>query len=79
MTAKGIEQWIDNNHSTMAWMVLVSAVAMLAWVTKWSMAYSNSVEHGTGLDTGAVIAAVQVPVTFYAKWVFEVFAGIIKK
>lgn len=78
MTAKGIEQWIDNNHSTMAWMVLVSAVALLVWVTHWSMAYSY-VAQGTGLDTGAVIAAVQVPATFYAKWVFEVFAEIIKR
>jgi len=70
------EAWIDRNH---LWprAVVVTAVGMLLWVLHWSFQYANS-RTGAGADVALVIAAVQVPASFYAKWAFETYKDIIK-
>ena len=77
MTAKGVEQWIDRNHSTMAWIILMTALAMLLRVTEWSLAFAASSVR-TGVEIASITAAVQVPATYYAGWAFKTFAEMIK-
>ncbi len=72
----GIEAWMNRNH-VRSTSVLMTSVGMLMWVTWWSMKYANS-NGGTGADVALVIAAVQVPASFYAKWAFETFKDIVK-
>ena len=72
----GIEAWMNRNH-VRSTTVLWSSVAMLIWVTWWSMRYANS-SYDSGADVALVIAAVQVPASFYAKWAFETFKDIVK-
>ena len=72
----GWEAWIERNH---LWprAVVLTAIGMLVWVTNWSIQYANS-KTGAGADVALVIAAVQVPASFYAKWAFETYKDIIK-
>lgn len=69
-------EWIDRNH---LWprAVVATAIGMLGWVTWWSTLYANS-KTVAGADVALVIAAVQVPASFYAKWAFETYKDIIK-
>ena len=78
MTTKGVEQWIDRNHSTMAWMILITAILMLLRVTEWGMAFATS-SVKTGVEIAAITAAVQVPATYFAGWAFKTFAEMIKE
>ena len=72
----GCEAWIERNH---LWprAVVLTAIGMLVWVTNWSIQYVNS-KTGAGADVALVLAAVQVPASFYAKWAFETYKDIIK-
>ena len=79
MTDRGtgtLGEWIDKNH---LWprAVVLTAISMLTWVTHWSIQYANS-KNLAGADVALVIAAVQVPASFYAKWAFETYKDIIK-
>lgn len=74
--ARSVEDWLNRNHIRST-IVLIAAVGMLFWVTHWSMEFSRS-GLMPGLDMAAVIAAVQVPASFFAKWAFETYAGIFK-
>jgi len=69
-------EWIDRNH---LWprAVVLTAIGMLVWVTAWSIQYASS-KNLAGADVALVIAAVQVPASFYAKWAFETYKDIIK-
>jgi hypothetical protein len=72
----GFEAWVNRNHIE-ARLVVSIALVMLWWVTRWSFEFSSSSKFdGTG--TAAVIAAVQVPATFFIKWAFETWKDIIK-
>ena len=79
MTYWSIEEWLNRNHIRST-LVLVLSLAMLVWVTNWSMVFANTkVLNGSeGLGAAAVIAAVQVPASFFAKWAFEIFERIVK-
>ena len=57
--------------------VLISAIYFLWYVTQWSFGFAASkLYDGTG--TAAIIAAVQVPASFYAKWAFDTYKDIVK-
>lgn len=73
---QGLEAWLNRNHIKST-SVLLTSVAMLIWVTWWSMKYANSSVQ-SGADVALVIAAVQVPASFYAKWAFETYKDIVK-
>jgi hypothetical protein len=66
-----VEDWVTRNHVESR-LVLAIALFMLGWVTKWSMAFPVESKFD-GLGTAAIIAAVQVPATWfiqnaYATW-----------
>ena len=66
---QGFEAWMNRNHIRTT-TVLIVAIGMLLWVTWWSMKFASS-QAWTGLDgagAAAIIAAVQVPATYFAKW-----------
>lgn len=74
-----INSWIEKSHFRV--MVMIAfALAMLFWVTTWSMAYAASAlaVHANGMESAAVIAAVQVPASFFAKWACEIYERIAK-
>ena len=52
-------------------MLVVSSV-MLWKVSEWGMGFASSCVK-TGAELAAIIAAVQVPATFYAGWVFKMY------
>ena len=70
-------EWLEVNH---VWprAVVLTAIGMLVWVTHWSIKYANANVYSAGSDLALVIAAVQVPASFYAKWAFETYKDIIK-
>ena len=74
-----IERWIDKYHLRST-ATLALALWMLYWVTTWSMEYASNalVGRSSGTDVAAVIAAVQVPASFFAKWAFETFTNRVK-
>ena len=53
-------------------MLIVSGV-MLWRVSEWGMSFAASCLK-TGVEIAAIIAAVQVPATFYAGWAFKIYA-----
>ena len=79
MTYRSLEEWL-NRHHVRSTFVLMIALAMLVWVTHWSMDFANikALSGSEGVGVAAVIAAVQVPASFFAKWAFEVFERIVK-
>ena len=79
MTYRSFEEWL-NRHHIRSTFVLMIALSMLVWVTHWSMGFANSktLVGSEGVGVAAVIAAVQVPASFFAKWAFEVFERIVK-
>lgn len=70
------EAWVKKSHIE-GRMVVAIALGMLWWVTRWSFEFSH-VSKFDGTGTAAVIAAVQVPATFFIKWAFETWKDLIK-
>ena len=71
-----VTDWIQRNHIKST-AVLISAIYFLWYVTQWSFGFAASSKFdGTG--TAAIIAAVQVPASFYAKWAFDTYKDIVK-
>lgn len=52
--------------------MLIIAVVMLWRVSEWGMSFS-SISDKSGVDIAAIIAAVQIPATLYAGFVFKLY------
>ena len=66
-----IDQWLSRLRIRSTIMLVVSS--MMLWrVSEWGMTFAASCVK-TGVEVAAIIAAVQVPATFYAGWVFKMY------
>lgn len=68
--------WIVANHIESRLVVAV-ALVMLVWVTDWSFKFSASSKFD-GVGTAAVIAAVQVPATWFIQAAFNTWKDLTK-
>jgi len=73
---EGWEAWVNRNHIESR-IILALALVMLGWVTHWSMEFSTTSKFD-GLGTGAIIAAVQVPATWFIQNAYQTWRDIIK-
>ncbi len=72
MTSQKIEEVLERHHIRS--MILIAlAMYMLIDVARWGMLFAASSKL-PGLETAAIIAAAQVPATFFAGWVFKIYA-----
>ena len=62
------DQWLKKYRIFSRIMVIVGVV-MIWRLQEWGMAFAISSAR-TGVEIAAILAAVQVPATFYAGWAF---------
>lgn len=63
--------WIKR-HNILSLITNASALLMLNRVSEWGMAYANS-STKSGTEIALVIAAVGVPATSFAGWVYKTY------
>ena len=63
--------WL-NKYRVRSSLVLGIAIYMLVDIQRWGMSFASS-STLSGVETAAVLAAAQVPATFFAGWAFKVF------
>ena len=72
------ESWLTR-HKIRSTALLMTGVGTLIWVSEWSMKYADlaltlvASTKPTGSEIALIIAAVQVPVTSFAGWVFKIY------
>ena len=71
LSMNDIDKWLSRFRVRSTAMLIVSGV-MLWRVSEWGMGFAASCLK-TGVEIAAIIAAVQVPATFYAGWVFKMY------
>ena len=71
LSMNDIDKWLSRFRVRSTAMLIVSGV-MLWRVSEWGMGFADSCLR-TGVEIAAIIAAVQVPATFYAGWVFKMY------
>ncbi|WP_153117391.1 hypothetical protein [Rhodocyclus tenuis] len=64
---------IVNHYGVIRRLVLAVAICMTWEVSRWSMAYATGNAARPGLETAAVLAAVQAPITLFAGSVFRAY------
>ena len=52
--------------------MVIVGVVMIWRLQEWGMVFAISSAR-TGVEIAAILAAVQVPATFYAGWVFKMY------
>ena len=67
-----LEEVLDRHH-VRATIILVVASWMLYEAQKWGFMFAASSDKN-GVEIAAILAAVQVPATFYAGWAFKIWA-----
>lgn len=67
----GVSLWL-NKYRVRSSIVLSVAIYMLVDIQRWGMSFASS-STLSGVETAAVLAAAQVPATFFAGWAFKVF------
>jgi len=72
MTSQKIEELLERHHIR-ATVLMSLAMYMLMDVAQWGMKFAVSSKL-VGLETAAIIAAAQAPATFFAGWVFKIYA-----
>lgn len=72
MTSQKLEEYLERHH-VRATILMALAMYMLMDVSRWGMLFAVSSKL-TGLETAAIIAAAQAPATFFAGWVFKIYA-----
>ena len=73
---RGVEAWLNRNHLESR-IILSLAITMLFWVTRWSMNFP-SISKFDGVGTAAIIAAVQVPATWFIQNAYQTWRDITK-
>ena len=69
--SESVYLWL-NKYRVRSTAVMAVAVYMLVEIQRWGMAFSaNSTLPGT--DVALILAAGQVPATFFAGWAFKIF------
>lgn len=66
-----IDLWLSRIRIRSTLMLIVSGL-MLWRVSEWGMSFAGSCLKN-GAEVAAIIAAVGVPATFYAGWVFKMY------